>query len=39
MDVLDGFEPGHAWVVDMVRFVVEDHQLVDVADDHAEVDF
>ena len=39
MDVFDGFEPGHARIVNMVRLVVEHHQFVDVAHDHAQVDF
>ena len=38
VDVLDGLEPGHARVVDVVRLVVEDGQFVDLADDFAEVD-
>ena len=37
VDVLDGLEPRHARVVDVVRLVVQHHQFVDVAHDHAQV--
>ncbi len=37
VDVLNGFEPGHLRVVDVVRLVVEDGQFLDLADDLAEV--
>ena len=37
MDVLDRLEPGHAFVVDVVRLVVEHREFVDFADDLAEV--
>ena len=37
VDVLDGFEPGHARVVDMVRLVVQHNQFVNVAHDHAQI--
>src|SRR3990172_3024402 len=37
MDVLDGLEPCHARVVDMVRLVVQDHQLVNIAHYHAQI--
>ena len=37
VDVLDRLEPGELRVVDVVRFVVDHHQLVDVAHDHAQV--
>ena len=39
VDVFDRFEPGHARVVDMVRLVVQHHQFVDVAHDHAQIHF
>ena len=37
VDVLDGFEPRHPRVVDVVRLVVEDGEFLDLADDLAEV--
>ena len=37
MNVLDRLEPCHARVMNMVRFVVEDGQFLDFADDLAEV--
>src|SRR5437870_2651445 len=37
VDVLDGFEPGHLWVVDVVGFIVEDSEFLDLPDDFAEV--
>lgn len=37
MDVLDGFEPRHPFVVDMVSLVVEDGELIDLADDLTKV--
>ncbi len=37
VDVLNGLEPRHARIVDVVRLVVEDGKLVDLADDLAEV--
>ncbi len=37
VDVLDGLEPGHARVVDVVGLVVEDSQFLDLADEFAEV--
>ena len=37
VDVLDGFEPRHARIVDVVRLVVEDGEFLDLADDFAEV--
>ena len=39
MDVLDGLEPGHARVVDVVGLVIEHGEFVDLADDLAEVGF
>ena len=39
VNVFDGLEPGHLRIVDMVRLIVQHHQLVDVADDHAQVHF
>ena len=33
VDVLNGFEPGHLRVMNMVGFVVEDGQFLDLADD------
>ncbi len=37
VDVLDGAEPRHALVVDVVGLVVEDDKFVDLANDLAEV--
>jgi hypothetical protein len=37
MNVLDGFEPCHLGIVDVVRLVVEDGQFVDLADNLSEV--
>ncbi len=37
MNVLNGFEPGHFRIVDMVRFVVEDGEFLDFADDLAQI--
>ena len=37
MDVLDAFEPGHARIVNMVGFVVENGKLVDLANDLTQV--
>ena len=37
VDVLDGFEPRHLRVVDVVGFVVEDGQLANFADDLSEI--
>jgi hypothetical protein len=37
VDVLDGFEPRHAGIVDVVCLVVEDGEFLDLADDFAEV--
>ena len=37
MDVLNGFEPGHLRVMNMMRLVVEDGQFLDFADDLAEI--
>ena len=39
VDVFDGFEPGHALVVNVVRLVVQHHQFVNVAHDHTQVHF
>ena len=39
VNVLDGLEPGHARVVDVVRFVIQHDQLFDITHDHAQVDF
>jgi len=39
VDVLNGLEPSHVRVVDVVGFVVQDGQFFDVTDDDAEVDF
>jgi hypothetical protein len=39
VDVLNTFEPGHLRVVDVVRLVVEHGELVDIADDLAEIGF
>ena len=39
MDVLDGFEPRHLRVMDVVGFVIEDGQLLDFPDDLAEIGF
>src|ERR1039458_9578696 len=39
VDVLNGFEPRHFWIVDVVRFVVEHGQLRNFADDFAKVGF
>ena len=37
VDVLDGFEPCHARIVDVVRLVVEDGEFLDLAHDLTEV--
>ena len=37
MDVLNGFEPGHAGVMDVMGFVVEYGQLFNFADDLTQV--
>ena len=37
MDVLDGLEPRHALVVDVMCFVVENGQFLDLADDLSKV--
>lgn len=37
VNVLNRLEPGQARVMNVMRLVVQHHQLVDVADDHAEV--
>lgn len=37
VNVLNGFEPGHARIVDVVGFVVEHGKFVDVANDFAKV--
>src|ERR1700722_9647258 len=37
MDVLDGFEPRHAAVVNMMSLVVEHGEFFDLADDFAKV--
>ena len=39
VNVLDGLEPRHAFVVDVVGFIVEDGEFVDLADDFTEVGF
>ena len=31
VNVLNGFEPGHLWVVNVVGFVVKDSEFVDLA--------
>src|SRR4029077_14313003 len=38
VNVLNGFEPGHVGIVDVMSFVVEDGEFFDVANDDAEVD-
>ena len=30
VDVLDGLEPSHLWVVNVMRFIVEDCEFVDL---------
>ena len=37
VNVLDGFEPSHALVVDVMGLVVENGELVDFADDLPEI--
>src|SRR4051812_44921164 len=37
VNVLDTLEPGHVWIMDVVRFVVEDSELTDLAYDLAEI--
>src|SRR5579859_1625701 len=38
VDVLNGLEPGHVGIVDVMSYVVEDRQLFDIANDDAQVD-
>ena len=37
MDVLNRFGPGHPWIVNVVRFVVEDGELFHLSDDFTKV--
>lgn len=32
MNVLDGFEPGHLWVVNVMRLLIENGELIHLAD-------
>ena len=38
VNILDRFEPCHAWVMDMVRFVVENSQLLNIANNDTQID-
>jgi len=33
MNILNTFEPGHSWIMNMVGFVIEDREFFDLAND------